>query len=176
MIHVRVCVVAAALLLAAPSVFSAGRPTEGFREEHAEVKEHLKHLHEMAGSMARSDAAAQRTTARFIVKFLTEHILEHAKWEEAHLYPAVDRRTHGGDYPFTATMRYEHRIIGRWISQLDDAAKSTELDAIQFTRNTDRLLGLVGAHFDLEEDVLLPVGAARISVSCRARFTTYCAP
>jgi hemerythrin-like domain-containing protein len=121
------------------------------------VKVHLQHLDGMAGSMAGADAAAQRQTAKFVAKFLTEHILTHAAWEEEHLYPAVDKRTHAGEFPFTASMRYEHRIVGRSIGELSDLAAGDTLDATAFSRKTDRLLGLISAHFEEEEEVLLPI-------------------
>ncbi|MHB8999974.1 MAG: hemerythrin domain-containing protein [Thermoanaerobaculia bacterium] len=147
-------------LAAAPSCVLAApteRATEAFRAEHAEVKEHLAHLDQMAGSLAANDAAAQRRTAGFIAKFLKDHILSHAQWEEAHLYPAVDKRTHAGEYPFTGSMRYEHIIVGRSIAELETMAAAESIDATRFARKTDRLLGLIAAHFEEEEEVLLPI-------------------
>jgi hemerythrin-like domain-containing protein len=111
----------------------------------------------MAGSMIKSDAEAQRKTANKVVEFLRDHILAHAEWEERHLYPAVDKRVHAGEHPFTASMRYEHRIIGRWIDELRQLAAKPSVDAAGFVRNTDRLLGLITAHFEEEEEVLLPI-------------------
>ena len=145
------------LFVSSPLALAADRATESFREEHAEVKVHLEHLHGMAGSMAGSDAAEQRKTAKFVAKFLTEHILTHATWEEQRLYPAVDKRTHAGEYPFTASMRYEHKIVGRSIAELSELAAGDSLDAVAFARKTDRLLGLISAHFEEEEEVLLPI-------------------
>ena len=132
-------------------------PTASFRAEHAEVKEHLRHLDSMAGSLASQDEAKRATTAAFIVGFLTDHILTHAAWEEKHLYPAVDKRTTAGARPFTGTMRYEHGIIGRGIDDLRKESAAPAFDAVRFVRDTDRLLGLIAAHFEKEEEVLLPV-------------------
>jgi hemerythrin-like domain-containing protein len=151
--------IAVLLVSAAPVVFAAddSRPTESFRQEHAEVKVHLEHLDQMVGTMAAAEAAQQKKTAAFVVKFLREHIVEHAKWEEERLYPAVDRRTHGGDHPFTESMRYEHTIIGRWIDELGAMAATAPFDANGFARQSNRLLGLIAAHFEEEEEVLLPI-------------------
>lgn len=148
---------AAVLLTALPLAAADERATASFRKEHMEVKEHLGHLDAMAGSMATADAAAQKKTAGFIAKFLNDHILSHAKWEEQRLYPAVDKRTHAGEYPFTGSMRYEHTIIGRSIAELGTLAAKSDLDAKEFARKTDRLLGLIAAHFEEEEEVLLPI-------------------
>ncbi|HEY0593823.1 MAG TPA: hemerythrin domain-containing protein [Thermoanaerobaculia bacterium] len=132
-------------------------PTASFRAEHAEVKEHLRHIDSMAGSLPSQDEAKRAKTAGFIVEFLTDHILTHAAWEEKNLYPAVDKRTTAGARPFTGTMRYEHGIIGRRIADLRSAASGSGFDAARFVRDTDRLLGLIAAHFEKEEEVLLPV-------------------
>ena len=148
----------AALFIGPPAMTAPEtRPTDFFRKEHAEIKEHLQHLHQMAGTLPTSDAARQRETAKFVVKFLTDHILSHAKWEEERLYPAVDRRTHAGTYPFTSSMRYEHGIIGRSIDELGRLASATTFDPAVFLRKTDRLLGVISAHFEKEEEVFLPI-------------------
>lgn len=149
-------VIGTSLALALPAA-AGERATESFRAEHAEVREHLSHLEAMVGSMGTADAAGRKKTAGFVVKFLKEHLLEHAKWEEERLYRAVDQRTHGAPHAFTATMRHEHVIVGRWVGELATMAAAAEVDATAFARKADRLLGLVAAHFEEEEDVLLPI-------------------
>jgi hypothetical protein len=54
-------------------------------------------------------------------------------------------------------MRYEHTIVGRWIDELAAMAAGPTLDAKAFARKSDRLLGLIAAHFEEEEEVLLPI-------------------
>jgi len=139
------------------SAFADDRPTAPFRAEHVEVKEHLGHIDAMIGSLPTAPAASQRQTMTMVANFLHEHIRKHAEWEEAKLYPAVDRRTHEGKYPFTASMRYEHRIVGRGIDDLAARAKAETIDAVAFARAADRLVGLIQAHFEEEEEVLLPI-------------------
>jgi hypothetical protein len=63
----------------------------------------------------------------------------------------------GGREPFTATMRREHAIIDRWIEELAVNAGSTAPDVVGFARSADRLFGLIDAHFEEEEEVLLPI-------------------
>lgn len=87
-----------------------------------------------------------------VVRFFREHIKPHAEWEERVLYPAVDKRAASGPNPFTASMRYEHRIVVRWTDELANTP-----DVIGFARRADNLLGLVWAHFEEEEEVLLPI-------------------
>jgi hemerythrin-like domain-containing protein len=68
----------------------------------------------------------------------------------------VDRLAGGGSNAFTSTMRYEHRIVGRWIAELRAESDKARIDAAKFARRTDNLLGLLWAHFEEEEEVLLP--------------------
>jgi hemerythrin-like domain-containing protein len=150
-------------LTIAASVHAAGRPTEPFRAEHVEVKEHLAHIDAMIGSLPTSPATSQRQTMAMVANFLHEHIRKHAEWEEAKLYPAIDRRTQDGKYPFTASMRYEHRIVGRGIDDLAARAKAETLDPLSFSRAADRLVGLIQAHFEKEEEVFLPILDATMS-------------
>ena len=131
-------------------------PTADFRREHAGIREHLEHLHTMVGGLAAQTPAERGETMEFVVRFLEEHIRKHAEAEEAILYPAVDQRAAKGR-PFTATMRREHVIVGRWIDDLAREAARPAPDAVAFARQTDRLLGLITAHFEAEEEVLLPV-------------------
>ncbi len=138
-------------------LFADALPTASFRAEHAQVKEHLRHIDSMAGGLAAQDPEKQLRTAAFITEFLTDHILSHAAWEEEHLYPSVEKRTHGGEHRFTASMRYEHGIIARGIEDLKTRAAEARFDPAGFTRATDRLLGVIAAHFEKEEEVFLPV-------------------
>lgn len=151
-------VVAAALaFVALPAVAGDDRPTAGFRAEHAGIKEHLRHLDGKVGALAGAAGAERRRTMAFVVKFLTEHILSHAAWEEAHLYPVVDERAGRQGEAFTASMRYEHGIIGRAIEGLSAQAAAARPDAKAFARAADRVLGIIGAHFEKEEEVFLPL-------------------
>jgi hemerythrin-like domain-containing protein len=132
------------------------RPTAAFRAEHKEVQAHLHHVHEWVGSLPAQPPAAQKLTARKVVAFFDKHIRPHAEWEERFLYPVVDRLAGGGSNAFTSTMRYEHRIVGRWIAELRAESDKARIDAAKFARRTDNLLGLLWAHFEEEEEVLLP--------------------
>ena len=145
------------LTLSATPTFAGDLPTAPFRREHVEIKEHLGHLDTMIGSLPSAPAEERRRTMSQVVKFLDEHIRTHAEWEEAHLYPAVDKRTLAGPNPFTASMRYEHRIVGRSIDALAKMAADPDASAVTFARSADRLLGLISAHFEEEEEVLLPI-------------------
>ncbi|NUQ77020.1 MAG: hemerythrin domain-containing protein [Polyangiaceae bacterium] len=140
-----------------PAPPSGKRATEPFRTEHVEVKEHLGHIHTMVGAMPSTSPEEQVKTMKFVVQFLNAHIKSHADWEEKVLYPVVDKYAGGGPNAFTASMRYEHGVVGRWIGELETEAAKPSPDAKAFARRTDNLLGLLWAHFEEEEEVLLPL-------------------
>jgi hemerythrin-like domain-containing protein len=132
------------------------RPTAAFRAEHREVQEHLRHVHQWVGALSTQQAAEQRKTAQKVVVFFEKHIKPHAEWEERFLYLVVDKLAGGGPNAFTSTMRYEHRVVGRWIGELRAEADKERIDTARFSRRADNLLGLLWAHFEEEEEVLLP--------------------
>lgn len=136
---------------------STARVTEPFRQEHVELKEHLAHVHDWNGALVKQPPAEQAQTMKRIVGFFEQHLAPHAKWEEEHLYTSVDKRAGGGPNAFTASMRFEHRVVERWIAELRKLSEAEAPDATAFARRTDYLLGLVTAHFQAEEEVLLPV-------------------
>lgn len=146
--------VLAALAAAMPA--SAEPASAAFRAEHVEVRKHLEHVREWTGALARQPKEKRAQAAKDIVAFFEGHIVPHAEWEEAKLYPAIDELA-GTKAPnrFTATMRHEHRIVGRWIKDLRELAGREEYAA--FARRADNLLGLITAHFEEEEEVLLPL-------------------
>jgi len=131
----------------------AGLATELFRREHVEFKAYLGEISELVGKLHAGMAADQKKLA-LVVEELTRHITPHAEWEERVLYPVVDRYA-GGGHPFTASMRYEHRIIARQLAELAHESRRQAPDARRFARHADHLLGLVAAHFEAEEEVLL---------------------
>ncbi len=132
------------------------RSTAAFRAHHLEIKQHLEHVHDWIGALPSKDPAEQRATVRKVVTFFEQHIGPHAQWDEQFLYPLVDRLAGSGANAFTSTMRYEHRIVGRWIAELRAESGRANPDPASFARRTDNLLGLLWAHFEEEEEVLLP--------------------
>lgn len=136
---------------------TSNRPTEQFRTEHVEIKEHISHVEQWAGDLEREMPTEQKKTMQKIVSFLKDHIKPHAEWEEKKLYPAVDKRISPKAENFTSSMRYEHKIVGRWTDELEKMAAAKNPNAKKFARKTDQLLGLIIAHFEEEEEVLLPI-------------------
>ncbi len=147
-----------ALLAGTALAVEPARPTEPFRTEHAALVEELDAVADRVGKLSSLPANDLAGEMSAIVTFFRDELEVHAGWEERVLYPAVDRRVPtGGLEPFTASMRHDHTVVGRWIGELDTIARSSKPDPRAFSRRADNLLGLVRAHFEAEEDVLLPI-------------------
>lgn len=130
------------------------QPTASFRDHHAEMLEHLGHIDEMTLSLAGQPAAEQGTTMRQIVRFLKEDIATHAGEEERVLYPVVARAA-GEPTRLTDVPVFEHRVVERWIAGLEAESLKARPDTRAFTRDALHLVGLLRAHFEMEEEVLL---------------------
>jgi len=142
------------------------RATEGFRALHQELRTHTTHLTILVGKLAKQTPEEQKASMTEIVTCLTDNVHSHAKIEEDVLYPVVDKAAGSpAEFPFTATMRYEHRIIGRWITELRNHANQPSPDIMAFTRRAENLLGLISAHLEEEEDILLPVLDSKMTVA-----------
>jgi iron-sulfur cluster repair protein YtfE (RIC family) len=134
---------------------SARVPTAPLRNARARLRERLAAIADEIGSLTVIAAGERRGAMRSIVGELDACLRPHLRWEERTIHPIVDRFACEGPTAFSATMRYEHEIIDRWSAEL--ARRAEGGDAIAFARNADRLLGVVLAHFELEEQVLFPI-------------------
>ena len=132
------------------------QPTKEFRAHHAEVLDHLGHVDAMAAGLEGETPDRQRQTMQGVVGFFKDHIGPHAADEERVLYPAVRARAGQGNR-LTEVPIYEHRIVERWIGDLETEAAKASPDAGAFSRKAVHLVGLLRAHFEVEEQVLLPI-------------------
>lgn len=142
------------------------RATQAFRDLHTSLRKHINHMTAQVGQLPKQDAATQKATMLHVVDCFAENIHEHGKIEEDALYPVVDRVA-GTPEPnnITASLRYEHRIMGRWLTELRNQANQATPDATAFARRADNLLGLLTAHFEEEEDILLPILDAKMTAA-----------
>jgi hemerythrin-like domain-containing protein len=171
-ITVRTIVLFAALALVVavalpPSVWAADstqaaapkKVGDPFREEHAKVREHVTHWGTMLATLSALPDTEQVATIRHIAKCLNGNVRPHAESEEQVFYPVVDKYAGvgKGDNTITATMRHEHRVIARWTDELTAEAGKPSPDVNAFSRRAQNLIGLLNAHFEQEEEVLLPI-------------------
>lgn len=132
-------------------------PTNRIRAKLAEFKTFLVRIEELTIGLIGTHAESQRKIMQQIALIYRNEIHYHSDWEERRLYPAVDKRASSGIAPFTSSIRYEHRIIARWISELEIETRLRYPDERRFTKLNYQLLGLLKAHFEQEELVLLPI-------------------
>ncbi len=123
------------------------------REARARIVERLAGIAERVGGLT-VGIGAPPDALRSIASELALCLQPHLRWEERTVHPIVDKYACEGPATFSASMRYEHEIIYRWLEELRDLAVG---DAVTFARRADNLLGVVLAHFELEEHVLFPI-------------------
>ena len=128
--------------------------TDPLRAQRDRLRETLALLSDRIGALPSLTGDAARTEMRALVAALDACLRPHLAWEERTLHPVVDKYACEGPAAFSASMRYEHEIIHRWTAELAGLSAG---DPRAYARQADRLLGVVLAHFELEEHVLFPI-------------------
>ena len=133
-------------------------PMQSLREKRARTRARLDEVDALAQTLSEAaepdDAPAAMTR---IVSVLEDELRPYMEWEGRLLHPIIDKFACEGPTAFSASMQYEHRVVDRWIGELATSARHARTDARAFARRTDRLLGLLAAHFEVEDQVFLPV-------------------
>lgn len=132
---------------------------ESLREEHRRVREQLEHAEILADVLPRGKLSQQRKTMQMIGVALDECVRAHTEWEERVLYPLLRDTPGGGGASFTASLSYERGIASRWIDELIREAGARRPDVRGFRHHVDRVLGLLAAHLEEEEQLLAPLPA-----------------
>lgn len=138
-------------------VEEAGRATEAFRLHHRKYHDVIAQISALLDTIHHVSEMQQLELMAVTVSLVRGDLLPHAKAEEQFLYPAADRRAGTGIHAFTATLRFEHRLLERWTEELAAMASEPFPDHNAFCLRGERLLGLLEAHLAAEEEVLLPV-------------------
>jgi hypothetical protein len=134
---------------------AAAPATASLRAARAAIVERLAGVADRVGALRAAPGAGARAEMRAVAAELDAALGPHLRWEEQAVHPLVDRFACEGPAAFSATMRHEHVIIHRWSAELAGLAEAG--DALAFARRADHLLGVVLAHFELEEAVLFPI-------------------
>ncbi len=140
--------------------------TEPLRHEHADLYPHLDELDVVAARLGDWNGERAHQLAA-VVAFLREHLVPHARAEEAALYPMVEQVMSAPGA--TDTMQADHVEIVRRIDQLA-ATIATVGNGPPAAPQTEELRGqlyglsaILRLHFAKEEEVLLPVLDAHLS-------------
>ena len=131
-----------------------------FEGEHRRIRTGLAVLQQAvadADHLGRLDAMERLTR---IVIWLRRDLLPHAAWEEAWLYPRLDREA--GSPWTTRALRAEHQQIRELASRLDhefDALNEhwNQRIVVEFVAAMARLDALITAHLAQEDRFILPL-------------------
>ena len=133
-------------------------PMQSLREKRKRIHARLDEVDALARALSVAaepfDASAAMTR---IVSVLEDELRPYMEWESRMLHPIIDKFACEGPTAFSASMQYEHAVVDRWIGELATSARDRPTDARAFARRADRLLGLLTAHFEVEDQVFLPV-------------------
>ena len=127
------------------------RPTQPFRDEHAELLGHIEHIAQAAREMPALSEPERGVLRDRVVTFLRGTLVPHAKAEEEMLYPAWAQLVGFADA--AVPMIHDHEAIVARIERLEATAPA-DVHALQ-----ELLYGLhalILVHFGKEEDLQLP--------------------
>lgn len=96
----------------------------------------------------------QMYLAREVLEFVRRQIAPHARAEEYTLYPAADWAA-GENSKLTETVRCEHNLLTARCQALEQAIAQGAAPG-RLMHLSYAVLSLIGAHFKVTEDVILP--------------------
>ena len=131
---------------------------DAIRAHHRALRERLARRSE------RALARGERDDLNGLIALLEGELLQHARAEQEHLYPAVDEilREHGRP---TATMEIDHEVIAKRVRDVTVAVERLRVVGGQDRVESKRLLreallrleALLDVHLEKEERVYLPL-------------------
>lgn len=137
-------------------IMSIASVTAPLRDARNRMRSTLAAISDRIGELALVPIAERGAAMEQVVADLDRCLKPHLEWEERTIHPVVDKFACEGPAAFSASMRYEHHIIHRSIGELRAYAGDATA-VVAFSRRADGLLGVVLAHFELEEEVLFPI-------------------
>jgi hemerythrin-like domain-containing protein len=131
------------------------------RDEHDELLPHIEAIRDVADTVGSVSAEELRERINDVLAFLREHLIPHAKAEEAVLYPEVELAMAAPRA--TATMSRDHVEVAALTAELGEIARRLDGADASSTESTDArrvlygLYALVKLHFTEEEEIYVPV-------------------
>lgn len=139
--------------------------TDAFRDEHAELLEHIEQLRLTAAALPEQSSKERAKHREHALEFFRGTLIPHAEAEEEVLYPAVAEIL--GDGRATATMISDHRAI---VARIDALASTDLSDTDRLQELLYGLHALLVVHFHKEEEDYLPLFEDRPPDEVRAIF------
>lgn len=131
------------------------------RDEHEELRPHIDAIRDVADAVGSAPTGELRARVSEVSAFLRDHLIPHAKAEEAVLYPEVERALAAPRA--TAVMSRDHVEVATLTAELveietrlgrDEESPDLQADA---RRVLYGLYALVKLHFAEEEEIYVPV-------------------
>lgn len=129
--------------------------TGPLRDVRDRLRRSLESIAERVGQLSALPLEERSPAMAKVAGDLDAVLRPHLEWEERTVHPVVDKFACEGPAAFSASMRYEHAIIHRSIGELRELSGAE--DVVAFSRRADNLLGIVFAHFELEEQIVFPI-------------------
>ncbi len=128
--------------------------------EHREIARGIDRIGELAPQVGRVTTANLSAELRAVLDWIRRVLAPHADWEDAWLYPEIDRLA--GTPWATRLMRFEHQEIRTATAELEEAWRHLRgepgLEELSILRGqVYRLEGMIRAHFEKEERFLVPL-------------------
>lgn len=133
------------------------RTTDPLRQNLARLQSVLGTAERHLDALREVNETEQVRLMQSTADLFKEYLLPHLAAEEAVLHPAADRQLPSTQGRLTVVLRHEHDILRRWVRDLESLANASMPDRHEFARRAERLLGLVEAHFEVDESVLYPI-------------------
>jgi hemerythrin-like domain-containing protein len=130
------------------------------RDEHRELLPHIEEIRVVADRVGAVTPDVLRTQIEEVSAFLREHLIPHARAEEAVLYPEVERAMEAPRA--TASMSRDHAEVAALTAELGEI-ETRITDQVSPAEETDArrvlygLYALVKLHFTEEEEIYVPV-------------------
>lgn len=130
------------------------------QHEHLDLRPGLDHLHDLALRAAHLPTTELSLGVHGVLDWANRILAPHAAWEDAWLYPDIDRRA--ATSWATRTMRFEHHQIRRLVDalraqHLELVARDGVHDPAAVTAALVALETLIRAHMEREERFLIPL-------------------
>ena len=124
------------------------------RQDHVRLLTQVHGLGERLEKLHELGTLEQLAVAREVLEFVAKNVAPHARAEEYTLYPAADWAAGEGSR-LTEAPRFEYQLVQRRCQALEKAV-SAGAPAGKLMHLSYSVLGLVAAHFQTTEEVLLP--------------------
>jgi hypothetical protein len=133
------------------------RATESLRRQQARLADSLDLFLPLIRDLFKGSPGRDAEIVVAAVDFLRGTVQAQGRAEEKYLYPAAERHAPGECFLLLLVLKSEHRVMERWIDEIEDLGEEPFTDRGPFDRRCEELVALARLHLRNEEVGLLPV-------------------